>query len=51
MNMSISGVWDQPLGGNLNYNFIYTVQMAVGMPPQYAQFAVDMHSPVTYVFA
>ena len=51
MNMSGAGDWYQTLGGNLKNNYIYTVNVSVGMPPQYAQFIVDSSSPNTYVFS
>ena len=51
MNMSGAGDWYQSLGGNLDNNYIYTLNVSVGMPAQYAQFIVDTSSPNTYVFA
>ena len=51
MNMSGAGDWYQTLGGNLKNNYIYTVNVSVGTPAQYAQFMVDSSSPNTYVFS
>jgi hypothetical protein len=51
MNMSSMNVWLQDLGGNYQNNYIYTVNVSVGTPPQYSQFIVSFASPFTFVFS